>query len=607
MMGTEQPPPDQMNAALLSWAQGLAPHGLFTTDTQLRIQNWNGWMHLQTGLHAGKVRNQHLLRLFPELQERHLHEYYERALKGEASMLAASFHGCLLRMPSTFREADSPHMLQTARISPLLLDGLICGTITTIEDVTQREHQNTALRRQHERDELLSWSLGHLLKAEETEALVRDLFSRVATFLKADIYSYHLVQPDTATLNLQSAAGIPRPDEARVAELPFLKAIAASGGGDLKPVLLTNILQSVEPGTAVLQSLGLRSFSCYPLIAGHQPLGALCFGSREKDQFTPEDLDLISIISQHVAVAMERTGREQALKAAREQLSRYADDLEKQVAERTAALEETIKELESFTYSVAHDLRAPIRSFKGYTNMLLEDHASQIPTEALRVVERIQRSADRMDNLTKDLLRYSKVSREKTELVPTKIEDALHEALVPLRSHLSKDAITIEPPLHPVLAQHVLLQQCLSNLLENAVKFVQPGKEPRLLIHTELLENQPCGNPHLEALLDTAHAPFHPVPPAVQPQVDERKFPKGYRHPACVRIWIEDNGIGIAPEFQKKIFGLFERVGDLTNYQGTGIGLAIVAKATQRMGGTCGVESKPGEGSRFWIELLAAT
>ena len=604
MMGTEEKvPPDQMNSALLSWAQGLASHGLFTTDTQLRIQNWNGWMHLQTGLRAEKVRHQHLLQLFPELQQRHINEYYERALKGEASMLAASFHGCLIRMPSTFREADSPHMLQTARISPLVLDGTICGTITTIEDVTQREHQNNVLRRQHEKDELLSWSLGHLLKGNEPETLVRDLFSRVATFLKADIYSYHLVQPASTTLKLQNAAGVTQAQEIRIAELPFLQSLAAEGTGERKPVLLTNILESVEPGAAVLQSLGLRSFSCHPLMAGQQPLGALCFGSREKDQFSPEDLDLISIISQHVAVAMERTGREKALQAAREKLSGYADDLEKQVAERTAALEETIRELESFTYSVAHDLRAPIRSFKGYTNMLLEDHGSSIPPDALQVVERIQRSAERMDNLTKDLLRYSKVAREKAELVPIRIEDVLHEVLLPLRSHLNEDAVTIQGPLHPVLAQHVLLQQCLSNLIENALKFVPHGKRPRVIIRTELLENQPCGNPHLEALLDTAHAPFHPV----QQQSEERKFPKGFRHPACVRVWVEDNGIGIAPEFQKKIFGLFERVGELSSYQGTGIGLAIVAKAAQRMGGACGVESKLGEGSRFWLELLAAS
>src|SRR5690349_5140968 len=120
MMPTdENHPADSLNAALLSWAQGLAPHGLFTTDADLRIQNWNGWMELQTGLKAEKVRFRSLFELFPELPERRLNEYFERALKGEASMLSASFHGCLLRIPSTFREANLPHMLQTARISPL--------------------------------------------------------------------------------------------------------------------------------------------------------------------------------------------------------------------------------------------------------------------------------------------------------------------------------------------------------------------------------------------------------------------------------------------------------------------------------------------------------
>src|SRR3954467_15945322 len=193
---------DSMNAALLSWVQGLAPHGLFTTDAELRIQNWNGWMELQTGLNAGKVRFRPLFEVFPELLERKLNEYYARALKGEASMLSSTFHGWLLRMPSPYREADFPCMQQTVRISPLMLEGEICGTITTIEDVTQREHHTAVLRRQQEKDELLSWSLAHLLQVREPESVLREVFSRVATFLKADVYLCYLSKENSPTRGL---------------------------------------------------------------------------------------------------------------------------------------------------------------------------------------------------------------------------------------------------------------------------------------------------------------------------------------------------------------------------------------------------------------------
>src|SRR3954465_12016679 len=99
IMATDDHSADPMNAAILSWAQGLAPHGLFTTDAELRIQNWNGWLELHTGLPPEKVRLRSLFELFPELLDRKLNDYYTRALKGEASLLSATFHGSLLRMP----------------------------------------------------------------------------------------------------------------------------------------------------------------------------------------------------------------------------------------------------------------------------------------------------------------------------------------------------------------------------------------------------------------------------------------------------------------------------------------------------------------------------
>jgi signal transduction histidine kinase len=122
--------------------------------------------------------------------------------------------------------------------------------------------------------------------------------------------------------------------------------------------------------------------------------------------------------------------------------------------------------------------------------------------------------------------------------------------------------VVVEEKLLPVRAHVTLLSQCLANLLDNATKFVPPGEQPRVLVSTE--------------------------------RVNEH-----------VRIWVKDNGVGIDPAFHNKIFGIFERVGDVKKHDGTGIGLAIVHRAVQRMGGRCGVESALTEGSRFWIELAA--
>jgi len=227
-------------------------------------------------------------------------------------------------------------------------------------------------------------------------------------------------------------------------------------------------------------------------------------------------------------------------------------------------LQEANRELEAFSYTVSHDLRAPLRALKGYTDILLEDYGPKLEATAKEYLSNLERAVVRMDALTRDLLSYSRIVRQQIELEPVCVDavcrevTAMNPALQPPNTEM-----VVPPDLLPVRAHPTLLGQCLANLLDNAAKFVAPGVTPRIHIRTE---------------------------------------PRGDR----VRIWVEDNGVGIEPAHHQKIFGIFERVGNLKTNQGTGIGLAIVARAAQRMGGICGVESSVGNGSRFWIELAGA-
>jgi signal transduction histidine kinase len=173
-----------------------------------------------------------------------------------------------------------------------------------------------------------------------------------------------------------------------------------------------------------------------------------------------------------------------------------------------------------------------------------------------------------------------------------------------LSPQIPKNALTIKAPLHPVRANAVLLQQCLSNLLDNARKFVLPGVEPRITIWTE---PAPVGPSSQSAGI--ARAAFNPAAiPSPSGAVGEGRNPSGAagHNTRRIRIWVQDNGIGVAPESREKIFGIFERLHLPEKYEGTGIGLAIVARAIQRMNGSCGVEPGVDQGSRFWLELPAA-
>jgi PAS domain S-box-containing protein len=254
---------------------------------------------------------------------------------------------------------------------------------------------------------------------------------------------------------------------------------------------------------------------------------------------------------------------------------RAAEILERTVAERTAELNETVAELEAFSYSISHDMRAPLRSMRGFSEILLKECSDQLNAECRGYLERICASGGRMDRLIQDVLTFSRVSKTELKLEPVNL-DHLVRGIVECYPDLQRGEIFIDGTLPKVLGNAAALTQCLSNLLANAVKFVVPGSQPIVRVWSDFIEagTSDPGN--------VSHQP----------------------RSRTVRLYIQDNGIGIPKEAQEKIFAIFQRLGK--GYEGTGIGLAIVKKAAERMGGKVGVISEMGQGSTFWLQLKAA-
>jgi PAS domain S-box-containing protein len=253
---------------------------------------------------------------------------------------------------------------------------------------------------------------------------------------------------------------------------------------------------------------------------------------------------------------------EEELRDSREKLRSHADELELRVRDRTAKLQETISELEAFSYSVSHDLRAPLRAMQGYSQFLAEDYADKLDETGKDYVRRISTAATRLDKLIQDILTYSRVARAEIESKPVDLGKLITEVI---QSYVSfqRAHIQIRRPLLTVMGHEGSLTQSISNLLGNAIKFVPQNRKPEVNIWTEMRGNN-------------------------------------------VRLCFQDNGIGIGPEYQRRIFDMFEQAHFTQNYEGTGIGLAIVKKAAERMGGEVGVESELGKGSTFWMELPRA-
>jgi signal transduction histidine kinase len=243
----------------------------------------------------------------------------------------------------------------------------------------------------------------------------------------------------------------------------------------------------------------------------------------------------------------------------RDELAHANVGLEKVVQERTAKLRDLINELEHFSYSITHDMRAPLRAMQGYA-ALLEEECKVLPNGNNKdYLRRIKNAASRMDRLITDALHFSGAMQQEMALSPVDPALLLQGMIESYPVFQRPQAeIEIDGALPLVLANEAGLLQCFSNLLHNAVKFVEPGRQPRIKVHAD-------------------------------------------KQDGTVRLWFEDNGIGIPPQMQPRIFGMFQRANK--EYEGTGIGLALVRKTAQRMAGSVGFESEPGKGSRFWLEL----
>jgi signal transduction histidine kinase len=277
--------------------------------------------------------------------------------------------------------------------------------------------------------------------------------------------------------------------------------------------------------------------------------------TEKPQQWTTEHFRIVEWVAAQCSLILE-------VRRLHSELERANENLEILVKERTGRLQELVDELEHFSYSITHDMRAPLRAMQGFAEMLALSESGVLDDgERKDYLQRIMTAAARMDRLITDALSYSKAVRREMALAPVNTRKLLKgmiesypEFQVPLA------VIELEDQIPDVLANEAGLTQCFSNLLNNAVKFVENGQQPRIKVRSEPGEG-------------------------------------------VVRLWFEDNGIGIPQEMTPRMFGMFQR--GSRKYEGTGIGLALVRKVTERMGGRVGVESEPGKGSRFWLELKA--
>ena len=347
-----------------------------------------------------------------------------------------------------------------------------------------------------------------------------------------------------------------------------------------KPKIYTDIPDSMLVALAqdaehfkILQELGLASAMVVPLVARGRTLGAITLASESPARrYAQEDLNFAEELARRAALGIDNarlySDAQKALKEVQsktEEINRINSELEQRVKDRTAQLEMTLKELEAFTYSISDDMRGPLRAIDGFSRVLIQEYPDKLDTEGQRLLNIIRSNAATMGQLIDGLLTFSHLGRQSLDQADVDMVELAKGAFNDVQAtDKSRDVLLELQTLPPTFGDRNMIRQVLLALVSNAFKFTRPKPNATVEIgHKEKIGGQNV-------------------------------------------YYVRDNGVGFDMQYSDKLFGVFQRLHGAEEFEGTGVGLALVQRIVLRHGGRVWAEGKVGEGATFYFSLPAA-
>jgi PAS domain S-box-containing protein len=319
---------------------------------------------------------------------------------------------------------------------------------------------------------------------------------------------------------------------------------------------LENDVSDAWSDAEFVRRAAVRSRALFPLTLHGATIGIFSVSSAQPHAFSPDTLEFLQALADQLSVAVQNA-------RLYGQIQQHSAALERHVAERTTQLEAANRELEAFTYSVSHDLRAPLRGMAGFSQILAEEYAASLPAEAVRYLGLIQSGARKMGQLIDELLAFSKLGRHALKIGLVDMEQLFRDVVAEHEPERKGRRIEITiGKMTPAEADPALLRQALTNLVSNALKYSR-NRDPAVI---EIGEKR----------------------------VAEDKEPI---------YFVRDNGSGFDMKYAPKLFQVFQRLHRSEDFEGTGVGLAIVARVVERHGGRVWAEAAPDVGATFFFTL----